>query len=114
MTLGTKGKKRSINKTSRRREEKAGRDIGGSRVSGSGSGVAKGDARNERWMIEDKFTIRSKSYTVTQALIDKALRQASKTGRNPVIKIGFPKYEVAVCLWDDLKGLIDEEDLDDC
>jgi hypothetical protein len=113
MTLGKKGKKRSINKTSRRREEKASRDISGSRVSGSGSGIAKGDARNELWMVEDKFTVKAKRFSVTQDMIDKALRQAHKTGRNPVIRVGLPKYEVAVVLWDDFTELIDERNLDD-
>jgi len=113
MTLSSKGKKRSINKKSRRREEKAAKDISGGRVSGSGSGIAKGDARNERWMIEDKFTVKAKSFRVTQEIIDKALRQAHTTGRNPVLLVGLPKYDVAVLLWDDLKGLIDAGDIDD-
>lgn len=113
MSLGTKGKKRSINKKSRRREEKAASDIGGDHVSGSGSGIVKGDARNEKWMIEDKFTVRAKRFSVTQDMIDKALRQAYHTGRNPVIRIGLPKYEVAVLLWDDLKGLINAGNIDD-
>ena len=114
MSLGTKGKKRAINKKSRRREEKAADDIGGGRVSGSGSGIAKGDARNEKWMVEDKFTVKAKSFSVTQDIIAKALRQAHRTGRNPVIRVGLPKYDVAVLLWDDLKGLIDAGDIDDC
>lgn len=114
MSLGTKGKKRSINKQSRRREEKAAGDISGSRVGGSGSGISKGDARNEEWMVEDKFTVRAKRFTVTQEMIDKALRQAHSTGRNPVIRVGLPKYEVAVLLWEDLKELIDAGDTDDC
>lgn len=113
MTLSGKGKKRSINKKSRRREEKASEDISGGRVSGSGSGVAKGDARNELWMVEDKFTVRAKRFSVTQDMIDKALNQSHRTGRNPVIRVGLPKYEVAVLLWDDFKELIDERDLDD-
>lgn len=114
MTLSQKGKKRSINKESRRREEKAARDISGGRVGGSGSGISKGDARNDRWMVEDKFTVRAKRFSVTQDMIDKALRQAHRTGRNPVIRVGLPKYDVAVLLWDDLKELIDEGDIDDC
>lgn len=113
MSLGKVGKKRSINKRSRRREEKAAKSISGSRVPGSGSGLIKGDARNDKWMIEDKFTVSAKSFRVTQAMIGKALRQARGTGRNPIVRVGLPKYEVAVLLWDDLKGLISEEDIED-
>ena len=104
----TRAAKQRQNKTARRREDRAAEDIGGRRVSGSGSQEAKGDARNESWMVEDKHTT-GKSYTLTRATLSKAIGQASKTGRNAVIRVGLADgTELAVCLWSDFTEVISE------
>lgn len=113
MSLSKKGKQRAILKRSRRREEKGAEEIGGGRCCQSGGGITKGDFRNESWCCEDKFTIKGKQYTLKEATILKALGEAHRTGRNPVIKIGYQKVEVAVLVWDDFLELINEGTTDD-
>lgn len=99
--LPTKARLQSQNKRARRREERAGEDIGGRRVTGSGSQEAKGDARNDRWMVEDKHTS-GNSLKLTKAVLSKAIAQASKTGRNAVIRVGLADgTELAICRWSD-------------
>ena len=108
--LPTKSRHRETKRISRKREQKAARDIGGNTVSGSGSGEAKGDARNSRWMVEDKFTT-GKSYQLRRSILSKAISQAGKTGRKPVIRVGLADgTELAICLWDDMKEVIREDD----
>lgn len=109
MTLSTRSKRRAILKRSRKREETGAEEIGGSRCCQSGGGVVKGDFRNSRWCCEDKFTVKGKQYLLKEETILKALGEAHRTGRNPVVKIGFRKVEVAVLVWDDFLELINEE-----
>ena len=101
--------RRSQNKKARKREEAAGRDIGGNRVPGSGAQEAKGDARNSCWMVEDKHTS-DVSYRLTRAVMAKAVGQAAKTGRNAVVKVGLHDVtELAICLWTDFQEVINDE-----
>lgn len=104
-----KNRLREINKTSQKRETQAAKDIGGERCPASGSGVMKGDARNEKWMVEDKFT-RSSTFLLRLPVVQKARAQALKTGRKPVIRVGLPKCELAIISWDDFCDLISEGD----
>lgn len=107
--LPTKSRMQNQNKKARKREERAGKDIGGRRVAGSGSQEAKGDARNDCWMVEDKHTSGT-SYTLTKAVLSKAVGQASKTGRNAVIRVGLADgTELAVCLWSDFAEEVTDE-----
>jgi len=99
--LHTAAQRRGQNKKARRREECAGEDIGGRRVAGSGSQEAKGDARNDCWMVEDKHTT-GRGLTLSRETMSKAVGQASKTGRNAVIRVGLADgTELAICLWSD-------------
>lgn len=101
--------KRQIMKTSRKREEDIAEQIGGRRVSGSGSGIDKGDARNEKWMVEDKFR-KQLTFNVNRRLLQKAKEQAIKSGRAPVIRIGLSDgTEVAVLAWKDFVNEIIED-----
>lgn len=102
------GKRRSIIKKSRKREERAAEEICGQRVPGSGSGVAKGDARNSKWYVDDKMILRGSRFTISQEVMDKALGQAHRSGRNPVLRVGLPKYNIAILTWDDFLELIND------
>lgn len=113
MSLSKRSKKRAILKRSRKREERGAEEVGGRRCSQSGGGITKGDFRNEEWCCEDKFTVAGKQYTLKESTILKALGEAHRTGRNPVIKIGYRKVEVAVLMWDDFMELIDDEGITD-
>lgn len=110
LELPTKSKHREKKRISKKRECQAAEDIGGRVVPGSGSGEAKGDARNSCWMVEDKFTT-GKSFQLKRDVLSKAIKQAGKTGRKPVIRVGLADgTELAICLWDDMKEVICEDD----
>lgn len=111
INIPTSPHRRRQNKKARKREEQAAEDIGGRRVSGSGSQEAKGDARNAQWMVEDKHTS-GKTYTLSREVINKAVAQANKTGRNAVIRVGLSGgANLAVCLWSDfVEGMIHDRD----
>lgn len=100
---------RWIKKESQKREDQAAEDIGGERCPASGSGVVKGDARNERWMVEDKFT-QAASYPLRAYVFQKARAQALKTGRKPVMRIGLPNCDLAIISWSDFCDLIAEKE----
>jgi hypothetical protein len=107
--LQTKARHRETKRISSKREAQAAQDIGGLTVSGSGSGISKGDARNSNWMVEDKYTT-GKSFQLRRTVLSKAVEQASKTGRKPVIRVGLADgTELAVCLWSDLSEVIRED-----
>jgi hypothetical protein len=90
---------RARNAKATKRELKAAEDIGGSRNPGSGSGGAKGDARNDRWMVEDKHT-ENVTLTLQRSVLLKAMAQASKTGRYAVIRVGLGDgTELAIAPW---------------
>lgn len=109
INLPTKARHRETKRISRKRECQAAEDIGGRAVPGSGSGESKGDARNSNWMVEDKFTT-GKSFQLKRDILSKAIRQAGKTGRKPVIRVGLADgTELAICLWDDIKEVIRED-----
>jgi len=107
MSLSTKGKRRAIIKKARRREEQGAEEINGRRSYQSGGGVIKGDFRDDRFCFEDKFTVRGKQYLLKEDTILKILGEAHRTGRIPVIKIGYQRIEVAVLIWEDFMGLKD-------
>jgi hypothetical protein len=89
------------------REKKAATEIGGQRVSQSGAGIVKGDARNDTWLIEDKFTDAA-SYSVRKSLVEKVVAQAAQTMRKPAIRVGISGLSnVVVLLWSDFLELIE-------
>lgn len=102
----SKGRSRSIGKQARKRERECAEDIGGSTTPASGARVAKGDARNSQWMVDDKVTS-GKTFTLNQKLLAKAIVDAGQTGRRPVLRIGMEGTpDVAVMLWSDAAELI--------
>lgn len=109
--LRTKAQRRKTNKLARKREAACAEEIGGHTTPGSGSGVAKGDARNDEWMIDDKHT-RFRQYTVTERDVRKMIGDSKRTGRKGALKVGFRNgegLEVAVLHWPDFKEMIDGE-----
>jgi len=107
MSLSQKSKRRAINKKARRREERGAEEVGGRRSSQSGGGITKGDFRDDEFCFEDKFTVKGKQYVLKEETILKALGEAHRTGRKPVIKIGFRRIEVAVLIWEDFMEMKD-------
>ena len=103
-----KSRRRGINKRATKRERACAEQIGGRTTPGSGSGIAKGDARNEEWMIDDKFTTGTQTFPVTRTDLIKAVGQAAQSGRKAALKVGFPDFNVAVLSWEDFLELICE------
>jgi ribosomal protein S17E len=101
----TKARKRAINKKAQKREKDCANQIGGYTTAASGAGIAKGDARNEKWTIDDKFT-EAQSYKLRKSDVIKITSDASKTCRNGALKVGFPDYDVAIVAWTDFLELI--------
>jgi len=107
--------KRKIKRTSKKRENKAGKEVGGSSHLGSGNlWFQKGDASGEYFLVEDKFTTANK-YSISLLVLDKLERQALKTDKIPVLRFGFEPHKdenYAVLRACDCCHLIDEIALD--
>lgn len=105
--IDTKSQKRLINRTARKRERACAEEIGGRTTPASGSGISKGDARNDHLVLDDKYTA-AKQFTLKEADMVKLITEAKRTGRIGAMKIGFRigKSNVAVLDWDDFLELI--------
>lgn len=101
-----KARRRTINKNAAKRERACAEQIGGRTTPASGSGTAKGDARTDEWMIDDKHTTSAQTFPIKRSDMIKAHGQASRSGRKAAIKVGFPDLEVAVLGWEDFLELI--------
>lgn len=110
-TIQRKNERRAINKTARKRERRCAEEICGSTTPASGSGIAKGDARNDLIVVDDKFT-KAAQYILKKLDLIKISTQAKRTGRTGVLKVGFEpsKLNVAVLDWEDFMELINERD----
>lgn len=109
--ISTKSQRRIINKMARKRERACAKEIGGKTTPASGAGIAKGDARSDRLMVDDKFT-KGGSYIVKETTMLRTVTEARRTGRMGVLKVGFVKegsartFNAAVLDWDDFMELI--------
>ena len=80
-----------IKKLSKQRENKIADDIGGQRHSFSGAmWWKKGDASNDDFLIEDKFT-EDDHYSATLRVLLKIEKEALSIGKLPVLRVGFIK-----------------------
>ncbi len=83
------------------REKEISEDIEGQRHAGSGSYWNKrGDASNEKILVEDKFVV-NKKYSVNLGIIDKLTTQAKKQNKIPILRFGYklPNVELnCVCI----------------
>jgi len=80
-----------IKKISKKRENKIAADVGGKRHSLSGGlWWKKGDASDEHFLIEDKFTERD-YYSITQKVLNKIEKEAMSVSKLPVLRVGFLK-----------------------
>lgn len=104
-----RGVQRKTLKKARAAETKTATDTGGRQTMASGSGAAKGDSRNEEFMFEDKYTEKN-SFRVTKGIMNKALAQAHRSGRAPVIRVHLPdNFTMGVMYWDDLLPFVEEQ-----
>lgn len=103
--LYDKARRQGTNKRAAKRERTCAEEIAGWTTPGSGSGTAKGDARNDEWMIDDKHTTSREAFPIRRSDMIKACGQAVRGGRKAALKVGFPDCDVAVLTWEDFLEL---------
>ena len=98
-------------KRSRIQENKIAKEIEGKPVVGSGClWAAKGDARNDKYLIEAKFTDLP-TYKLDYKTWDKIRREAINDGlRIPVMQITIQNTEYALLRLEDLWSLAEDKD----
>ena len=97
---------KNVKKKSKKQEEKIAKDIGGRTTPGSGALWAfKGDVRNDKYLIEAKFTDSNK-YQLKYTTWDKIKREAINDGlRIPVMQIDIQGSQYALLRVEDLDAL---------
>jgi len=99
MIIGSDGEntRRAINKKSRKQEERTAKAYRGSRNAGSGSGwLRKNDVRSEHFLIENKFTDNTKSYSIKFTDLRDLESVAIREDRIPVLQfdLGGKRYVI--------------------
>ena len=104
---------KNVKKKSKKQEEKIAKDIGGRTTPASGALWAfKGDVRNDKYLIEAKFTDSNK-YQLKYTTWDKIKREAINDGlRIPVMQITIQNMEYALLRVDDLEALAQDKRCD--
>jgi hypothetical protein len=93
-------------KQSRKHEDRLAKQLGGSRTAASGAFWSrKGDVRNDRVLIEHKWTGK-KSKTIQSAELKKITNEAIMDGRMPVFGLHLDGENYVVLLETDLMELI--------
>lgn len=97
---------KNVKKKSKKQEEKIAKDIGGRTTPASGALWAfKGDVRNDKYLIEAKFTDSNK-YQLKYTTWDKIKREAINDGlRIPVMQIDIQGSQYALLRVEDLEAL---------
>ena len=97
---------KNVKKKSKKQEEKIAKDIGGRTTPASGALWAfKGDVRNDKYLIEAKFTDSNK-YQLKYETWDKIKREAINDGlRIPVMQIDIQGSQYALLRVEDLDAL---------
>jgi hypothetical protein len=101
-------KKSAMRKIVKKRERQCAEDIGGRVTPGSGAFNIKGDAVNDKWVIDDKTT-KAKSFRVDRDMISKILGDAQRAGKKGALRIGVDNMDVAVIHWKDFIEIIGEK-----
>lgn len=74
---------------SRKRELQAAKDIGGyATIASGGLWFDKGDIKNDKFLIEDKFTDADK-YSIKLSILNKIEKEADKAQKIPIFRFGF-------------------------
>ena len=105
LDVNERARRRGINKRAAKREKACAEEIGGRTTPASGSGTAKGDARTDEWMVDDKFTTSAETFPIKRTDVIKACGQACRGGRKAVLKVGFSDCDMAVLAWEDFLEL---------
>lgn len=109
MILGGDGNDRKrINKQSKQQELRTAERYRGSRNAGSGSGwLRKNDVRSEHFLIENKLTTGSKSYTVKSVDLRELETRATLEDRMPILQFDLNNKSYVILLENDFLEIID-------
>jgi len=108
IVTNARSRRRAALRKTQCREAEVAEQISGKRVPGSGSGVRKGDACSDRFVIDDKST-KQAGYRLTAKTLDLLQRLRRETSRLPVLRVGMAGgVELAVLPWRSFQELINE------
>lgn len=102
MILGRDPDRKTINKRSRKQEQRSAKSYKGSRNAGSGSGwLRKNDVRTENILIENKFTTNEKQITLKHKDLTELIERAILEDRLPVLQFDLAERRYVVLTEDD-------------
>lgn len=110
MVLGGDGNRhKAIMKASRKQEDRTAKTYRGSRQPGSGAGWArKNDVRSDSFLIENKLTQNTKSYSVKVTDLKELTTRAILEDRIPVLQFDLGGKRYVILNEDDFVELIGE------
>jgi hypothetical protein len=101
--------RKEILKTSVNQEKRTAQTYKGSRNAGSGSGwVRKNDVRSEYFLIENKFTTNTKSYSIKHIDLKELRERAILEDRVPVLQFDLSGRSYVVLTEDDFLEFISD------
>lgn len=104
---GSDNTRKSINKKSKKQEERTADRYRGSRNAGSGSGwMRKNDVRSQYFLIENKFTNNTKSYTIKSVDLKELETRAILEDRIPLFQFDLNNRSYVVLTEDDFLDII--------
>lgn len=88
-------------------ERQTAREIGGVKTLASGAVHGDGDAKNDKWMVEQKRT-EADSFRLDGKTLLKAMAQAAKQGKDWIFKVKLVKHDItlAVMRWENAQSLV--------
>lgn len=106
---GSDNDRKVINRKSKKQEERTAQRYKGSRNAGSGSGwLRKNDVRSSDFLIENKFTNNTKSYTLKFVDLKELESRAIMEDRMPVLQFDLNNKSYVVLMEDDFLEIIKE------
>ena len=100
--------RKAINKASKRQELRTADKYRGSRNAGSGSGwLRKNDVRSEQFLIENKLTTGTKSYSIKSQELKELEVRSILEDRIPVLQFDLGGKSYVVLVEDDFLALVD-------
>jgi hypothetical protein len=101
--------RKAINKASKRQEFRTADKYRGSRNAGSGSGwLRKNDVRSEQFLIENKLTTGTKSYSIKSQELKELEVRSILEDRIPVLQFDLGGKSYVVLVEDDFLALVDD------
>ena len=102
--------RKSINKGSKKQELRTADKYKGSRNAGSGSGwMRKNDVRSEQFLIENKLTTGTKSYTIKSLDLRELEMRAILEDRTPILQFDLNNKSYVILMEDDFLEMIEDD-----